>query len=95
VRTSLALSHDVAYFADDAGMVTAPGVQNAKTTSAVKSSPAVSGLPLYVGTDDSTPALGGIQVFFGHRGQLHRRPLADRRRNPELVPVGGTASGFD
>jgi len=57
VRTSLALSHDVAYFADDAGTVTTPGVQNSQPVWTTAETSAI----------DSTPALGGIQVFFGTR----------------------------
>jgi outer membrane protein assembly factor BamB len=58
MRTSVALSHDVAYFADDAGIVTALDVQN--------------GEPLWTTTEpsavDSTPALSRTLVFFGTEG---------------------------
>jgi outer membrane protein assembly factor BamB len=64
VRTSIALSHDVAYFGDDAGTVTALDVRNAE--------------PLWSTTEpsavDSTPALSGTQVVFGTEGNLTAGP---------------------
>jgi outer membrane protein assembly factor BamB len=58
VRTSIALSHDVAYFADDAGRVTALDVYNAEPLWTTTAPSAV----------DSTPALSGTLMFFGTEG---------------------------
>jgi outer membrane protein assembly factor BamB len=58
VRTSIALSHDVAYFGDDAGTVSALDVQNSE--------------PLWTKSEpsavDSTPALTKTLVLFGTEG---------------------------
>ena len=64
VTTSIALAHDVAYFGDEAGTVTALDVQN--------------GEPVWSGTQtsaiDSAPALAGAQVFFGTEGSPTASP---------------------
>jgi outer membrane protein assembly factor BamB len=58
VRTSIAFSRDVAYFADDVGTVTALDVHNAEPLWTVTEPSAV----------DSTPALSGTLAFFGTEG---------------------------